>query len=82
MIDFQINIVRHCIANDWLQILERYAKEWIIEIKDITPFVTEQYKVVQSGKLDDLLVAKERVYLVKDDDVAKQLKLDVVLNHT
>ena len=62
--------------------MERYAKEWIIEIKDITPFVTEQYKVVQSGKLDDLLVAKERVYLVKDDDVAKQLKLDVVLNHT
>ena len=64
-----------------MQILERYAKEWIIEIKDITPFVTEQYKVVQSGKLDDLLVAKERVYLVKDDDVAKQLKLDVVVNH-
>ena len=64
-----------------MQILERYAKEWIIEIKDITPFVTQQYKVVQSGKLDDLLVAKERVYLVKDDDVAKQLKLDTAVNH-
>lgn len=60
--------------------LERYAKEWIIEIRDITSFVTDQYKVVQSGKLDDLLVAKERVYPVKDDNVAKQLRLDAVVN--
>ena len=62
--------------------MERYANEWIIEIKDVTPFVTEQHKVVQSGKLDDLLVAKERVYLVKDNDVAKQLKLDATMNLT
>ena len=65
-----------------MQTLERYAKEWILEIRDVTPFVTEQYKIVQSGKLDDLLVAKERVYHVKDDDVAKQLKLDAAVNHT
>ena len=58
--------------------LERYAKEWIIEIKDITSFVTEQYRVVQSGKLDNLLVAKERVYPVNDDNVAKQLRLDTI----
>ena len=58
--------------------LERYATEWIIEIKDITPFITEQYKVVQSGKLDDLLVARERVYPVSDDDVVKQLRLDAI----
>ena len=62
-----------------MQILQRYAKEWIIEIKDVMPFITEQHKVVQSRKLDDLLVAKERVYLVKDDNVAKQLKLDATI---
>ena len=62
--------------------MERYANEWIIEIKDVTPFVTEQHKVVQSGKLDYLLVAKERVYLVKDNVVAKQLKLDATMNLT
>ena len=56
--------------------LERYAKEWIMEIKDITSFVTEQYRVVQSGKLDNLLVARERVYPVNDDNVIKQLRLD------
>ena len=59
--------------------LERYATEWIIEIKDITPFITEQYKVVQSGKLDDLLVARERVYPVNDDNVVKQLRLDAIV---
>jgi len=57
-------------------VLECYAKEWIIDIKDITSFVAEQYKIVQSGKLDNLLVAKERIYPVKDDNVAKQLRLD------
>ena len=61
--------------------LERYAKEWIIDIKDITSFVTEQYKVVQSGKLDDLLVAMERVYPVTDDNVARQLRLDTIVKH-
>ena len=61
--------------------LERYAKEWIIDIKDITSFVTEQFKVVQSGKLDDLLVARERVYPVIDDNVARQLRLDTIVKH-
>ena len=61
--------------------LERYSKEWIIDIKDITSFVTEQYKVVQSGKLDDLLVAMERVYPVTDDNVARQLRLDTIEKH-
>ena len=53
-----------------------------MEIKDITSFVTEQYMVVQSGNVDNLLVAKERVYPVRDDNVAKQLKLDSLENLT
>jgi len=58
--------------------LERYSNEWILNIKDITSFVTEQHKIVQSGNLDNLLVARERPYPVKDINIAKQLAIETV----
>jgi hypothetical protein len=56
-----------------LQVLERYGKEWILEIRDITAFVSEQYQHVTQGKLDMLQTAMERVYQVTDEATAQQL---------
>ena len=64
--------------NDFLtlQNLRCYGNEWIVEIKDITDFVREQYKHVKSNQLDKLIVAKERVYPVTDMDIAAQIGVD------
>ena len=59
-----------------LQALHCYGNEWIVEIKDITDFVREQHKHVKSNQLDKLIVARERVYLVTDKDVAAQIGVD------
>ena len=53
-------------------ILAQYASDWIVNIEDITPFVTEQHKHVQSGNLSLLQTPCEDVYPVSDGQ-AKQL---------
>ena len=60
-----------------LQALRCYGNEWIVEIKDITDFVHEQYKHVKSNQLDKLIVAKERIYPVTDKDIASQIGVDL-----
>ena len=59
-----------------LQNLRCYGNEWIVEIKDITDFIHEQYKHVKSNQLDKLMVAQERVYPVTDKDIAAQIGVD------
>ena len=56
-----------------LQTLRRYGSEWIMEIKDITPFVREQYEHIKSNRIDLLMVAKEQVYPVTNLDTATQI---------
>lgn len=52
--------------------LRHFATEWIVSIEDITPFVQEQGKRVgQEG----LLVAKEQVVYLQNEQVAAKLKL-------
>ena len=54
--------------------LKRFASEWIVQIEDITPFVREQ-----AGYLPDedlLFTPVEKIYPVKDREVAKRLGLD------
>ena len=46
-----------------------------MKIEDITDFVREQHKHVQSQEYDNLLVAEERVYQVEDKRTAAQLGL-------
>jgi len=46
-----------------------------VKIEDITDFVREQYKYVQSQECDKLLVAEERVYHVENKGTAAQLGL-------
>jgi hypothetical protein len=55
------------------EVLRGYAREWIIEIEDISNFVAEQRDNV--GKPERLLTPRERVYPVEDADVARRLGL-------
>lgn len=43
-------------------VLERYAKEWIRRVEDITPFVHEQYERLTREGADALVTPVERVY--------------------
>jgi hypothetical protein len=42
--------------------LARYAREWILEIEDISDFVHEQYEAVRVGDYARLITPQERVY--------------------
>ena len=59
--------------------LARYAKEWVVHIEDISPFVREQYQHVKrrgqdrSPRYQDLLVPREEVYPVTDIETARLL---------
>ena len=53
--------------------LASYARDWIIDIEDVTGFVTEQRANI--GDHDALRTPAERVYPVGDSEVAKRLGL-------
>jgi hypothetical protein len=53
--------------------LRRYAREWILDIEDISDFVAAQLAIVRDR--DALLTPVERVYPVADPDVAARLGL-------
>ncbi|MEO1029865.1 MAG: DUF4291 domain-containing protein [Bacteroidota bacterium] len=55
--------------------VEKYAKDDILEIEDITPFVKEQYKYVLHKSLDHLMIPEEHPLVFKDEDLNKQLRL-------
>jgi len=58
-------------------VLERYSREWIIEIQDVTGFVREQRANATSNNgYSDLIVPSERIYPVRNQDTAKHLRLD------
>lgn len=56
--------------------LEKYAREWIVGIEDVTPFVRAQHQFVLDGALDRLETPREEVYPVDDRAVARKLGLD------
>jgi len=53
--------------------LASYAREWILDIEDISDFVREQLRIVQSGNYMHLLTPRESVYPVNDALVATKL---------
>lgn len=55
--------------------LDRYAREWILEIEDVSVFVAEQHELAASGRWGDLRTPRERVYPVDDAGVARSLQL-------
>ena len=55
--------------------LRAYARDWLIEIEDISEFVREQSERVRAGDLDALVTPAESVYPVSDARVAGHLQL-------
>ncbi len=55
--------------------LRSYARDWLIEIEDISQFVREQSERAQAGYLDALVTPDENVYPVGDAQVAAHLQL-------
>ena len=55
--------------------LARYAREWVEEIEDVTPFVREQRTFAESRQYGSLLTPREDVYPVEDPTVAARLGL-------
>lgn len=56
-------------------ILERFGKEMITEIIDLTAFVKEQKKNMDSGKINDILVPKEWIYKPQSEELNRQIGL-------
>ncbi|MFT5619395.1 MAG: hypothetical protein ACI85I_002641 [Arenicella sp.] len=57
-------------------LLKDFATDWIISIEDITPFVKEQKTILDSKQLDKLLVIKEQVIEIENEEVRKKLELE------
>jgi hypothetical protein len=55
--------------------LEKYSREWILDIEDITPFVHQQREAMVSSGVDSLITPREQVYPVTDREVASRLGL-------
>jgi hypothetical protein len=56
-------------------VLAQYAREWILNIEDITDFVHQQYEHVKTRNYTQLLTPREEVYPVHDAAVAQKLGL-------
>jgi hypothetical protein len=57
--------------------LASYAREWIIEIADISNFVRAQYQYVQTHDYAQLTTPRERIYPIADPIVARRLGTDI-----
>lgn len=56
-------------------VLKKYCTDWILEIKDITDFVKEERKRIDSLGIDTLRVPVERILEVPDKEL--RLKLEI-----
>ncbi|XGW00737.1 MAG: DUF4291 domain-containing protein (plasmid) [Leptolyngbya sp. BL-A-14] len=59
-------------------VLAQYAREWIVDMEDISDFVQHQSQVVRSQAWTQLLVPSEAVYPVTDPETAKRLRLSTL----
>lgn len=57
-------------------VLRSYAREWIVDIEDVTDFVAAQRSLL--GDKDKLMTPAEAVYPIADAMVTKRLGLDAV----
>lgn len=58
--------------------IEKYAKDDILQIEDISEFVKEQHQYVLNNELDKLVIPQEEPYLPKDKNVRGQLKINTI----
>lgn len=57
-------------------ILKKFAQEWIIEIKDITPFSHQQKQLLDQKMMNDFLVIQEKIIEITDPILKKNIGLD------
>ena len=55
--------------------LKQFGTEWVLSIKDVTPFVKEQELAIYHNCYDDLFVMKEGALDIPEPDLIKQLEL-------
>ena len=58
-------------------ILSRYARDWIIDIEDISEFVQQQHRY-KAGDRTNLLTPSESIYPVTQPHIAKRLELSSI----
>lgn len=58
------------------QAVEKYVRDWVLGIEDISEFVEQQRRAIVAGKLDQLVTPSETIYGVTDATVAERLELD------
>ena len=59
------------------EVIAKYAREWILEIEDISEFVAEQHQNVINKNYEALLTPTEHIYEVKDSVTAQKLQLTI-----
>jgi len=60
-------------------VLRRYAREWIVEIEDISEFVSQQRQLAQSpDTYSQLITPQEKVYAVTDQKIAARIGLSAL----
>ncbi|MCA8990953.1 MAG: DUF4291 domain-containing protein [Planctomycetaceae bacterium] len=57
-------------------VVEKYVRDWVLDIEDISEFVEQQRHAATAGKLDQLVTPSEATYAVTDSAVAGRLELD------
>ena len=57
------------------QVLETFCKDWIVNITDITDLVKQLKRDYDTGGADNLQTPSERIYQVRDQNVASQIGL-------
>lgn len=55
--------------------LQKYARQWIVNIEDISDYVAAQRDCAGSGKYEKLVTPKEEVYPVAVEEVARRLQI-------
>lgn len=58
------------------EILSHYARDWIVNIEDISEFVRQQYQYVKSQDWSQLITPAESVYSVENPDVSQRLGIN------
>ena len=59
------------------KILKQFATEWIVSIEDISSFVKKQGELVVNYDLENLVVVKEQVISIQNNETIKKIKIDI-----
>lgn len=58
--------------------IEKFAKDDILEIEDISEFVKEQYKHVLNNQIENLIVPEESSYIPQSESICEYLKITLI----